>query len=109
MRRFALLAAAGLGLAACVAPASTDPLVNAVQRYGIACDAYASSLNVLAIFRAANQLDQRTVADVNNLVAIAGPICEAERPPADNLALLVSLERAVIDLVALRKEATNVQ
>lgn len=106
----ALIPLLGFLPVACAVPAaSTDPLVNAVARYGLACDAYASSLNVLAVFRAANQLDQRTVADVNKLVAVAGPICEAGAPPADNLALLVALERAVIDLVALRKEATNVQ
>ena len=107
MRRLVLVLAAAALLAGCTT--SSDPFVNAVQRYGLACDTYSSTLNVLTPLRVAGRLDQSTIDAVDKVVALASPICEADTPPVGNLDLLLKLENGITNLIALRQKVANEQ
>lgn len=105
-----LVVLALLALGACAAPIeSNDPTVNAVRRYGIACDAYTASLTVMAGFREQGRLSTDVIEAVDGVIAVARPICEADAPPVNNLDLLVKLETSVSNIITLRRKVADVQ
>lgn len=67
----------------------------------VGCTAYASALESLAVQRRAGLLSDQVVRQVNELRAVATPICTADVPPAD--------AQAVLDTVLLQLEAILAQ
>ena len=78
-----------------------------MQRYGIACDAFSASRNVLTSMAQNHEFSTDTAPTVDEVVAVVGPICTADRPPIGDLGLIAALETSVARLIALRQEVAR--
>jgi hypothetical protein len=97
----------GLGLIILVlllAGCSGDPKVDWTARLAVACDSYASTLQVLSQRRAAGKLKPHDVRTVNAVRILVNPIC-AGPAPADARAALMRIEEPVRDLIDIKEDS----
>lgn len=96
----ALAVLAVLGLAGC-ASTTRDPALVATAT----CRAYAATLSSLAGFRAVGEIDDVLAGRINDVRAVATPLCTGA-PPTD-AAAVAELEDRLFDLLIIEQEARN--
>ncbi|WP_119461859.1 hypothetical protein [Rhodospirillaceae bacterium SYSU D60014] len=89
-----------LSLAGCASTARDPALVATAT-----CRAYAATLSSLAGFRAAGEIDDAMAGRINDVRAVATPLCTGA-PPTD-AATLAQLEDRLFDLLIIEQEASN--
>lgn len=109
MRRLAAITAAGalLVLGACATPFSTPP---PEQQLLATCQAYADTLDALAVHRELGNLSDATIRRVDGARAILNPICGSPSPrtvDGEPLSLDRALSRAEAALIALQRANTE--
>ncbi len=99
-----LLLAGLLFVSACGATLPGGPPV--VARLRLACDAYATSLEVMAPMVVAGRMSAGSIALVDDVILFAGPVCSAEfgTPPGP---ILDELEARVLGLLMLQREVND--
>ena len=100
----AALVAALLFVSACGVALPGAPLP--VDRLRLACDTYATSLEIMAPMVVAGRMSAGSIALVDSVIVFAGPVCSAEfgAPPE---AVLAELEVRVLQLLMLQAEASG--
>ena len=88
-------------LAACT---TTDKLVSA----GVACDTYASGLQVVTGLNERGWLGQKDILIVDKVVATVGPTCRNLGPDsATTPALFSTIQQGIKDLLKVKNNASN--
>lgn len=71
--------------------------------WAVGCSSYARTLTVLAGYKNEGRLSPTTIGRVDQLVAVAGPICESTAPP--DSAGLDRLDAALFEMTKIKERA----